>query len=546
MHRFVDAYQWLYASEHELEAADEDLDLQIAKRSGLIDDFDDDPAEPRPAPNLDASGRSDAPAVSPAAAGGTTSELRTTRAEVDARLRKIDGFPSGYFETADGGMVALRAVTRSSGMGDQSANRLMDDVTDSVAKLAPTSFHPAMQVGFAGDIPNAIAEKDRSSARPPGRPASRSCSSSAASPSSTRSPWSILIVVLPALVGVGCAYAFATATFGYVNTSGAFLGAIILGNGINYPIVLCSRYREFRARGMEPAESRRREAVLERVPRRARRRERRGIAYGSLDDHALPRLQPVRRRSASSGCSLVWALDHPARPGARSSLVERLQEKLPPLAPRLRRRQRLRRRGATARVARWLVARSRSAARCVFLAIAGVFTALAVVEAPRVPARSVGVQLRTSSARASRSSERRRRVVASRPTEVFGGKMNVAGALMLADTPEQVPLRRRSEILDNDAAIRRARSSRRSSRPSRSSCRARRRAAEAKLDVLERIRDRLTPRVLARHDAGRAEERSSEMKPPEALRTRSSRRTSRRSFAAASRRTTAPSGRCST
>ena len=27
-------------------------------------------------------------------------------------------------------------------------------------------------------------------------------------------------------------------TYGYINTSGAFLGAIILGNGINYPIVL--------------------------------------------------------------------------------------------------------------------------------------------------------------------------------------------------------------------------------------------------------------------------------------------------------------------
>ena len=74
--------------------------------------------------------------------------------------------------------------------------------------------------------------------------------------SSARS-WSLPLICFPPLFGVGCAYAFATATYGYVNTSGAFLGAIILGNGINYPIVLFSRYREFRARGMTPDVARR-------------------------------------------------------------------------------------------------------------------------------------------------------------------------------------------------------------------------------------------------------------------------------------------------
>ena len=37
------------------------------------------------------------------------------------------------------------------------------------------------------------------------------------------------------------------AAFGYVNSSTAFLGSIILGNGINYAIILMSRYQEQRA-----------------------------------------------------------------------------------------------------------------------------------------------------------------------------------------------------------------------------------------------------------------------------------------------------------
>ena len=96
-----------------------------------------------------------------------------------------------------------------------------------------------------------------------------------------RSPWPLVVIAVPAILGVGCAYAFAYFRFGYVNTTGLFLGAIILGNGVNYPIVLLSRYREFRARGQEPEDARR-EAV-----QNALRAELVGacvaaIAYGSL------------------------------------------------------------------------------------------------------------------------------------------------------------------------------------------------------------------------------------------------------------------------
>src|SRR5207248_1753792 len=38
----------------------------------------------------------------------------------------------------------------------------------------------------------------------------------------------------------------------------------------------------------------------------------------------------------------------------------------------------------------------------------------------------------------------------NKANEVFGGKMNIAGALMLADTPEQVPILK-AQILANDA-----------------------------------------------------------------------------------------------
>ncbi len=131
----------------------------------------------------------------------------------------------------------------------------------------------------------------------------------------------------------------------------------------------------------------------------------------------------------------------------------------------------------------------------------------------------------------------------TRPTKVFGGKMNVAGALMLADTPEQVPLLK-EQILENDEADPQGRliadvatvvrspagngrgAGARSSRCSTASASASRRPCSRRSPTDERAR-------------------VEELKPPEGLRVLGP-RTCRRSCDDASRRTTAASARCST
>src|SRR5215471_21143304 len=179
-----------------------------------------------------------------------------------------------------------------------------------------------MVIGYAGDIPNAIAEQ-------------KSLVSDALLATGAalflilggvaffyRSGWPLFIIAFPALFGVGAAYAFATLVFGYVNTTGAFLGAIILGNGINYPIVLLSRYREFRARGQSPAEARR-DAVWN-----AFRAELVGASVGSI---AYGSLTVTNFRGFSQfgmigfvGMLLVWLSVIPLVP-ALLALIERLE-----------------------------------------------------------------------------------------------------------------------------------------------------------------------------------------------------------------------------
>ena len=78
-----------------------------------------------------------------------------------------------------------------------------------------------------------------------------------------------------------------------------------------------------------------------------------------------------------------------------------------------------------------------------------VVTIVAVVEAPGVPPRSVGVQLRQARLEGARSSGAGE-WSAKADRRSSAGKMNIAGALMLADTPEQVAAVK-EQILANDA-----------------------------------------------------------------------------------------------
>jgi predicted RND superfamily exporter protein len=59
----------------------------------------------------------------------------------------------------------------------------------------------------------------------------------------------IFLIAVPAMLGTLLAFGVAYLAIGYLNSNTAFLGSIILGNGVNYAIVFLARYREERLRG---------------------------------------------------------------------------------------------------------------------------------------------------------------------------------------------------------------------------------------------------------------------------------------------------------
>jgi predicted RND superfamily exporter protein len=483
VHAFFEQRKWLYADLHDIDEAYDALDAHIAIRSGMVSDLDG----------------AASPSGGPSATRAPALGLGRYEAAWKAREADLDPFPSGYFETDGGRMAGLRIVSRTTGMGDAGGDELLDALGRIVRETRAALHGPPVEVGFAGDIPNAVAEKDSVVGEAAWAGAAAFALVVLGVVWFYRSAWALLILAVPALVGVGVAYAFASLRFGYVNTTGMFLGAIILGNGINYPIVLLSRYREFVSRGMCPVDARR-EAVAN-----ALRAELVGacvasIAYGSL---TVTQFRGFTQFGwiGLVGMLSVWVAMVPCVP-AMLAIVDPGGTAWATDRPR------------ASRVPGWLRAVGRSAERAPAAVVAIAFAATALAAVPvraflRDPWEYNFDHLGSRESKHGGAGE-----WSNKAEAVFGGKMNVAGALMLADAPEQVA-EVKAAILGNDArdpqgSLIAGVTTIEDFLPGAPALQ------ERKLAALARIRGRLTPAVLdSLDDDERA--RVAALRPPETL-----------------------------
>ncbi|MDB4945783.1 MAG: exporters of the superfamily [Labilithrix sp.] len=505
---FFDHQQWLYASLPDLIEADDTLDHQIAISSGLVDDLEA-PNKPAPAPKTSAASPSPGPGAPAADAKQPTLGMDKFYDRWKDAAKKHNDYPSGYFTNDAGTVMVIRIVSNASGTGGYSGDLFLADMNKRVSELHyKEKYHPEMKVGFAGDIPNAVAEKESTISEAAWASGAAFFLILAGIVFYYRSPWALVIVSVPAFMGVGAAYAFATAVFGYVNTPGAFLGAIIVGNGINYPIVLLSRYREFRARGMEREEARR-EAVLNAFRAELVGASVASIAYGSL---TITQFRGFSQFGTIGfvGMLLVWVAIVPVVPALIVSF-EWLQEKVLPGFLRDP-AERASKDGSSGPVMRF-IARATARFPAAFIIVPLLVTAFFVTKIPAYLRDPWEYNFNKLGSRSSKQAGGAGEW-SNKADEVFRGKQNISGTLILADTPQQVaPLEKQilandktdpqGTLIDEIVTIEHF-------LPGTAA------EQQKKLEVLDRMRDRLTPYVLSQVSETERK-RLEELRPPEDL-----------------------------
>ncbi len=219
LRKFFRDHRWLYASEADLETARDRLRTEITRRKNPMFVPLDDETD-----------------------GGGDTELRNKLEHNPLAQR----FPDGYFVNGD---VAWVLVLPTGGLFDENAGEtLVTTVNAFVAAHPPQSFNPAMRVDSLGPV--VVGLENRHAIEQDIKGVTLFCTVVIALSIIFyfRGLSAIILVVFPAAWGTAIAFACGELVFGYLNSSTAFLGTIILGNGINHAIILLSRYRENRAR----------------------------------------------------------------------------------------------------------------------------------------------------------------------------------------------------------------------------------------------------------------------------------------------------------
>jgi uncharacterized protein len=219
---FFETNKWLYASEDDLESIRDRLRSEISKRKNpLFVSLGDEES-------LD---------------------------DMQKRMQHKDGlderFPGGVFESNHGEYVWIAALPPGGLFAENAGEGLFKAAHALIEEVRPEGFHPQMHAEVSGPIATAIAS--RQAVERDILWVTVTCLIVVALSIGLyfRRLRAIPLTGVPAMIGAMVAFGVAELAFGYLNSSTAFLGSIILGNGINYAIVVMSRYEEERARGVD-------------------------------------------------------------------------------------------------------------------------------------------------------------------------------------------------------------------------------------------------------------------------------------------------------
>ncbi|MFL5274446.1 MAG: MMPL family transporter, partial [Anaeromyxobacteraceae bacterium] len=179
--------------------------------------------------------------------------------DIQAKYGAVNGalsqFRKGYFQTPDGKLLVLLVRPPEAATGLGANRRLLDAVKGELEALGPKKYDPTIRVGYDGEVAGLVEEQ------------------SALEADLLESTIVVLVLVLLVIyvyfrrwtailsifgalaVGTSVTFGLSYLLIGYLNANTAFLGSIVVGNGINVSIILVARFLEERRGGRSADEA---------------------------------------------------------------------------------------------------------------------------------------------------------------------------------------------------------------------------------------------------------------------------------------------------
>lgn len=179
--------------------------------------------------------------------------IRELREKYEARYGSVDRFVDDRFAARDKGTVIVLLHNTSNSTGSDPDRQLLERVRADIEDLGfPEAYAPGMRVGFAGDVAARVEEME-------GLQADLTLSAFLVTFLIVvliawffGSPWALVLLGVPLVLGTSYAFGIvALPPLGIrnLNSNTAFLGSIVVGNGVNTGIILLARVQEERRAG---------------------------------------------------------------------------------------------------------------------------------------------------------------------------------------------------------------------------------------------------------------------------------------------------------
>jgi predicted RND superfamily exporter protein len=190
----------------------------------------------------------------------TREELKEPAVDFQGIQKKYEGqtsaftrFPDGYYATPDRKIFIILTYMPAGGNGISSAMKMREHIDPIIAKLEIDKKLPGVEVHFAGGVQDMI-EEFQALVKDIGISTLVVILLTLAVVIGFFKSWRGTVALSGALT-VGALLCFGLSFFavGYMNANSAFLGSIVIGNGINVGIMFLARYYEERRSGARHA-----------------------------------------------------------------------------------------------------------------------------------------------------------------------------------------------------------------------------------------------------------------------------------------------------
>jgi predicted RND superfamily exporter protein len=243
---FVEKYGLYYLSLEELTKLKDKLERDVAqkiekKKDSMLSGFLglDEPAEP----------------AKTQATESKSTESGDVFKNIDSRITGLLDYPDDYLGTADGKFLVIGIRIAQSSLSVGEAKKLTTKVRALIDEISPAKFHGDMKVNFAGNVQRSIDEVEAVKADIVDTALLLIALILACLYFFFQSVSLVGLLTVNLIVSLSWTLGFAQLTVGYLNTLTAFMSSLVVGTGINYSVIVISRFLEERRAGASTFES---------------------------------------------------------------------------------------------------------------------------------------------------------------------------------------------------------------------------------------------------------------------------------------------------